>query len=1098
MFKGMSFSSVMGLDTVLEGTPVSYQEFKDKILAQAPAEMCEEEVNGIFEARHDCRQNPENLVEACRLNNLSFLIMHWASPSRTPAAVQFNTPVFMQGTWGTPLMWAAKEGHIDIVRFLLDYGADPSITTEGEESTALHWAILGGHVGVVRCLLNHEKTDPNQKNVHLADAAGTAIAHRNLLLFWMITEDAFLSETDEEPSNFPSVFPVSHSTSFPRKHSFSFSQDDTRHPEERFEMVGESPSKEIHDDSQWRRPANATAKTRIFHRMDPQQTTVAGHTYLHYAAWGNMLSACQYLIERWKFDPNAVDAQGRTPLVWASREGHTEVVEYLLSVGADASHRDLEERTALYYAQSRNHPETARALASLRASSTLLLGSTGENTATFQKRAGPYGSGLSSVFLPTYRPCRETRALGTVSSLFRSSASPMFRYMAFAGVLIFFGMLLVTRLVPPAFSYLVFGLYAFRNYFFLLWHGLPIHLDGSQTPSLESTFGASLASLFKGTWITRYRNPGNCVLFSCVLLFQCYAWTKMGLPPLLWFSSPPPPSGDLAGGGGSLFQERNTALWKFCSGEESRRSDCFEPNAVSDASCMSSSTPTLLPIRSLFGGCILQYFFFSSAEQMVSFLLSAIVIAIFCLLFLVKYHRRGDFIVEAGSEKSERPHWSASPLWRILKMGCLDFAHPRAVDADRQLAIPLRAFHCPEQDVYVRRYDSYSILLDCPISKCNKRSFVWFVTLVALMQGCMLVWGVTMARAIMPCQCPHAIQEGVPWRFSIITQGIRVAWRGESAATDSVWLSSFSSSSSSPLPSISSSSSSTFPSEEGINATFLSLANTTSDVLPSWTSTKSPEAFSSLSIAPLFSTPFFYMVLLWNLFMQGLPCRQTSYLLSQALSSSSFLWRFVVWYIIPSSSSFYGVWVFHMSVCLCTLFTFLMVRQWYSVWRGASWMELNNPIAIREDGKPISIFIPPKVLRTPSALVYDRYDTEEEEYYRKRVNPLVARTFPPSSNATRCIYASTSSRFANILLFLLGQDGRKWDRSYHVSMTHTPIYSPCFNTEVPPKWEKVFYRGSSKVEPPVDRQENDERKRLEMDLKKSHDEVGKVADKHLV
>lgn len=1099
MLKGFDFSTVVGLDTVVEGTPISFEEYKGKILAQAPKEVCAEEIDGIFEVHYDHRENPENLVEACRLNNLSFLIMHWASPSRTPVVEQFNTPVFLQGAWGTPLMWAAKEGHIDIVRFLLDHGADPSITTIDEQSSALHWAILGGHADAVRCLLNHEKTDPNQKNVHLADAAGTAIAHRQLLLFWMITEDAFLSETEGEPSNLNSSLPFSNSAFSTDRNSFSSHRDDTiRRQEDGSEVVGE--------DSQWRRPANASSKRRIFHRMDPQQTTAAGHTYLHYAAWGNMLSACQYLIERWKFDPNAVDNQGRTPLIWASREGHTEVVEYLLTIGADASHRDLEECTALTYAQTRGHPETARALASLRASSSLLLHSTPESKPSNKNRQSPYGGLLSSTFLSSYRPCRETRALGTISSMVRPSASPVFRYMAIAAVLIFFGMLLVTRLVPPAFSYLAFGLYIFRNYFFLMWHGIPVHLDGSSTPSLESTFGASLASLFKGTWITRYRNPGNCILFSCVLLFQCYAWTQMGLPPLLWFSPPSSSSSSAVQGRGTLFQQRDTTQWKYCQGgDEVREGACAEGDGISASPCLASST--IVPIRSLFGGCILRWFFFSSAEHMVSFVLSAMVVAIFFLMFLVKCHRRADFVAEKSSEKSELPHWSASPLWRILKMGCFDFAHPRVVDGDRQLAIPLRAFYCPEQDVYVRRYDGYSILLDCPISKCNKRAFVLLVSLIAMMQWCMLVWGVTMSRAIMPCQCRHAIVEEVPWGFSSITQGIRIAWRGESAAPDAVWLSSSSSSSStssttsslSPAPlSTLSSSSSTMTTAEGKNATFFSLADHTSEAVPSWDSTTRPDTFAALSVSPLFSTPFYAMVLLWNLYMHALPCRQTSYLLSQALSSSSFLVRFIVWYIIPSSSSFYGVWVFHMSVCLSIIFTFLMGRQWYSVWRGASWMELKNPLAIREDGKPISIFLPPKAASTPSHLVYDRYDTEEEEYYRKRISPSVARTFPPPANATRCIYANTSNRFANVLLFFLGLDGRKWERSYHVSMTHTPIFSPFFTTEELPKWEKVFYRGSGKVEESVDRQGNEGEKRVEMDVRKSTDVFVALADKHLV
>jgi ankyrin repeat protein len=57
---------------------------------------------------------------------------------------------------GTALSVAAQEGHVQIVRMLLDAGEDPNrYNLEGNHahSTPLHQAVLGGHEAVVRLLI---------------------------------------------------------------------------------------------------------------------------------------------------------------------------------------------------------------------------------------------------------------------------------------------------------------------------------------------------------------------------------------------------------------------------------------------------------------------------------------------------------------------------------------------------------------------------------------------------------------------------------------------------------------------------------------------------------------------------------------------------------------------------------------------------------------------------------------------------------------------------------------------------------------------------------------------------------------------------------
>lgn len=94
------------------------------------------------------------------------------SPLVPPPAVN-SAPAFGTGSSGyTPLIYAAREGHADVVALLLELGADPNASTTAGSSTALHRAAYMGHGAIVQLLL------AGRANPTLQDADGQTALHK--------------------------------------------------------------------------------------------------------------------------------------------------------------------------------------------------------------------------------------------------------------------------------------------------------------------------------------------------------------------------------------------------------------------------------------------------------------------------------------------------------------------------------------------------------------------------------------------------------------------------------------------------------------------------------------------------------------------------------------------------------------------------------------------------------------------------------------------------------------------------------------------------------------------------------------------------------
>lgn len=90
-----------------------------------------------------------------------------------PQLVSVGNPASPHGGW-TGLHEAAKGGRVDVVRFLLERGANPNLREAGDNTYPLHWAAAGAALETVRALLDAGGDVHGVGDVHLLDTIGWA------------------------------------------------------------------------------------------------------------------------------------------------------------------------------------------------------------------------------------------------------------------------------------------------------------------------------------------------------------------------------------------------------------------------------------------------------------------------------------------------------------------------------------------------------------------------------------------------------------------------------------------------------------------------------------------------------------------------------------------------------------------------------------------------------------------------------------------------------------------------------------------------------------------------------------------------------------
>ena len=290
----------------------------------------------------------------------------------------------------TALHYAAREGHFEAVRALVEAGANVNERNPGDRMTPIVMAIVNGEFDIAKYLLDHG-ADPNMATVDGLAALYATIDMRYAPVAWSPTRQTAASGISQRELTYFDLMEIL------LEHG----------AEPNVRLVKPLWFRPPHHNQMWVSAAGSTPfwraaqandlpamKLLIAYGSDPTIESTEGNTALAMAAgigWlgnfalnhpdGYMLST-RYLVEELGVEVETVDKKGYTPLMGAAHRGDEEMVQYLVDHGANLQSRtelgwavtDLANGPYIGSSVRLSHPDTVALLLELGAPSVINLG----------------------------------------------------------------------------------------------------------------------------------------------------------------------------------------------------------------------------------------------------------------------------------------------------------------------------------------------------------------------------------------------------------------------------------------------------------------------------------------------------------------------------------------------------------------------------------------------------------------------------------------------------------------------------------------------------------------------------------------------------
>lgn len=242
----------------------------------------------------------------------------------------------------TALHFAAREGHQEAVRALVAGGAAVNLVSGGEKTSPVVEAIINGHLDIAKFLLDHG-ADPTRANID-----GLTPLYATIDMRWRHNTWYPQPSIEEEKTSYldlmTALLDKGADVNAPIARKLWFRK--FRYGDDWVEPAGATPF--------WRAAqANDVAAMRLLasRGADPNRATQYNVTPLMVAAGigfeyqgtnispDSRMAAVQYLVEEAGADVNARDAKAYTTLHGAAYVGENEIVKYLVAKGADVKAR---------------------------------------------------------------------------------------------------------------------------------------------------------------------------------------------------------------------------------------------------------------------------------------------------------------------------------------------------------------------------------------------------------------------------------------------------------------------------------------------------------------------------------------------------------------------------------------------------------------------------------------------------------------------------------------------------------------------------------------------------------------------------------------